>query len=213
MWKSMEKSISRLRKSLSNLLDKEYWLEHLKPLLPVRKEENKTTAWDIQDQPRILFIWFPSASASYVPTSVGIYAVQEGWLRGVSAVSKFLSQAFWGQLLSPCVLLWHQASRMTEHLYNWSYSQVGHGTCSVLDLKSTNITAFETKITQVTSSVFQTLSPSVGRSQYLRLVQFLHLKQHRVKALHREAHIFLHHTQRNLSHRRHKRLQMHRVAT
>lgn len=100
---------------------------------------------------------------------------------------------FWGQLLSPHVLLWHQAAHTTEHLYNWNYSQVGHGRFSVLDLKSIHI------------KPFKTTSPSVGRSPDLRLVQFLHLKQHRVKSLHRQAYIFLHYTpKKEISHRSHK---------
>lgn len=68
------------------------------------------------------------------------------WLRGVSAASKFLLPLFWGQLLSPYVHLWHQASRTTEHLYNWNCSKVGHGRFGILDLKSVNTAVFfETK--------------------------------------------------------------------
>lgn len=69
------RSPSGISKSLSNLLEKGYGLEQLKPLMPLRKEENKTLACDIEDQPGILFICFPSASASYVPAFVGIYTI------------------------------------------------------------------------------------------------------------------------------------------
>lgn len=43
------------------------------------------------------------------------------------------------------MLLQHQASCATEHLYHWNCSAVGHGTFTVLDFKSVNFTIFATK--------------------------------------------------------------------
>lgn len=43
------------------------------------------------------------------------------------------------------MLLQHQESPTTEHLYHWNCSAVGHGTLTVLDIKSVNITIFAIK--------------------------------------------------------------------